>query len=614
MRSHALIPTLATFTAAAAICIGAATMTVGQIEDRSARAVRSALTGAGYDWAQVSADGLQLDLTGTAPDEATRFRALSVAGRIVEGSRVVDLMEVAKRDTIEAPRFSVELLRSDEGISLIGLIPADMDRLRLLERIARRADNAPITDLLQTASYPVPDGWTDAIDFGLQALERSKKAKISIAADRIEVTTMADSESKRDQMRNALRDLAPRDAAVQLDITAPRPVITPFVLRATRTADRTRLDACSAGTEAGRDAILAAAQDIGATTPRCPLGLGAPSPEWPSVATNALRALGRVGEGTLTISDLEMRLEADAATENFGQIAADLRANLPEEFTLTALQADSEAVEPDAGPAEFNATRSPEGLVQIRGRVGTQLARTVVNSFGRAVFSGDEVSAAIEVIDAVPAGWAPRVLAALDGLSVLEFGAVRVDEDAIALSGTSGSQDATAEITRLLTAQLGDAARFEIDVAYDKRLDAELALPSPGECVEQINGILSERQITFDPGSATISADSRDSVAAIAAILGKCDGVRMEVGGYTDSQGREEMNQQLSQQRAEAVLAALLARRVPVGDLTAVGYGEANPIADNDTAAGREANRRIEFSLLESQEADTTSAEAETAE
>ena len=72
----------------------------------------------------------------------------------------------------------------------------------------------------------------------------------------------------------------------------------------------------------------------------------------------------------------------------------------------------------------------------------------------------------------------------------------------------------------------------------------------------------------------------------------------MEVAGHTDSQGRETMNQSLSQARADAVLNAILARRVLVSNLTAKGYGEANPIADNDTAEGREANRRIEFTLL----------------
>jgi OOP family OmpA-OmpF porin len=72
----------------------------------------------------------------------------------------------------------------------------------------------------------------------------------------------------------------------------------------------------------------------------------------------------------------------------------------------------------------------------------------------------------------------------------------------------------------------------------------------------------------------------------------------MEIGGHTDSQGRETMNQQLSQARARSVLEALRARRVLTSNITAKGYGESQPIADNDTDSGREENRRIEFKLI----------------
>jgi OmpA-OmpF porin, OOP family len=72
----------------------------------------------------------------------------------------------------------------------------------------------------------------------------------------------------------------------------------------------------------------------------------------------------------------------------------------------------------------------------------------------------------------------------------------------------------------------------------------------------------------------------------------------MEIGGHTDSQGSEGMNERLSQERADAVLNAIMARRVLTSNLTAKGYGEAKPIADNGTEAGREANRRIEFRLI----------------
>ena len=71
----------------------------------------------------------------------------------------------------------------------------------------------------------------------------------------------------------------------------------------------------------------------------------------------------------------------------------------------------------------------------------------------------------------------------------------------------------------------------------------------------------------------------------------------MEIAGHTDSTGSESGNLRLSQERADAVLAALRAEDLPLPGLTARGYGEADPVADNGTADGRAANRRIAFNL-----------------
>jgi len=84
----------------------------------------------------------------------------------------------------------------------------------------------------------------------------------------------------------------------------------------------------------------------------------------------------------------------------------------------------------------------------------------------------------------------------------------------------------------------------------------------------------------------------------ISEVLKACGPFRMEVAGHTDSQGRETMNQQLSANRAQAVLNELRMRRVLTASFSAKGYGEEFPIADNGTEEGREANRRIEFTLL----------------
>ena len=165
----------------------------------------------------------------------------------------------------------------------------------------------------------------------------------------------------------------------------------------------------------------------------------------------------------------------------------------------------------------------------------------------------------------------------------------------------------------MLIDKLGQTAEADLDIEYLAELDPTTGLPTPDECIANIESVTAERKILFDPGSATIASDSQAIVDDIAEILQRCPDARIQIAGYTDSQGGEEMNQKLSQTRAEAVLDALRNRRVPIAAYVATGFGEAEPIADNDTADGREANRRIEFSLFKVEEEPTTLEQVEDA-
>jgi OOP family OmpA-OmpF porin len=78
-------------------------------------------------------------------------------------------------------------------------------------------------------------------------------------------------------------------------------------------------------------------------------------------------------------------------------------------------------------------------------------------------------------------------------------------------------------------------------------------------------------------------------------VLRGCPDATFEVAGHTDSEGSDEGNLRLSQERADAVLAAVRRPDLPLAGLAAKGYGEADPVADNATAEGRAQNRRIAF-------------------
>ncbi|MFT3973223.1 MAG: OmpA family protein [Amaricoccus sp.] len=152
--------------------------------------------------------------------------------------------------------------------------------------------------------------------------------------------------------------------------------------------------------------------------------------------------------------------------------------------------------------------------------------------------------------------------------------------------------DALAPAAPAPAAQAGPAAQADPAQA-DARGDVDAA--AAGACAARASDLTARTPIVFEPGSSTLADESAPVIAAIADALRACPAAAIDVAGYTDAQGSEAGNLRLSQARAEAVLAALRKPDLPLPNLVAHGYGEANPVADNATEDGRAKNRRIEF-------------------
>lgn len=600
MRLSAVTALAGVFLAAALCALVGARFAVSAIEDTSRNSVRNTLDREGMTWAEVDADGLQVFLAGTAPSEALRFKALSTAGTVVDAARVIDQMLVEEKGDIAPPRFSMEILRNESGVSLIGLVPAAMDRASFVAEVAAATGGAEVADFLETADYPMPRTWEAAAAYALRTLRELDRTKISVDPDRVSIIAMTESPEARKAVETELSRRVPEGVSLALDISAPRPVITPFTLRFVIDDGETRFDACSADTEAARKRIVAAARAAGlAGEANCLIGLGVPSPKWAVAAEQAIAALAELGAGVVTFSDADISLVAVQGTpqDRFDDVVGGLQTSLPDVFALTAvLPPPPDDSEPEI--PEFTATLSPEGLVQLRGRIASDAEREIVDSFARARFSSDGVHMTARVAEDLPDGWTTRVLTGLHALSYLSNGVVRVTPDDLILRGATGRQEAGSMISGFLSERLGEGATFTIDVRYREALDPVASLPTPEECEERIAAILTERKITFEPGSAKIDISGAEIMDDIADVLKDCGEITMEIGGHTDSQGREVMNQQLSQARAQTVLNELRMRRVLTASITAVGYGESRPIADNSTEEGREANRRIEFKVI----------------
>lgn len=615
MRLSALFTRLIVFVIAAIFSLLGAQATVAFVEDRSVLGVREVMVDRGYNWASVIGDGLQVIIEGEAPSEAERFRAISAAGSIVDASRVIDNMDVVASQRIAPPEFAIEILRNDSGVSLIGLIPASTDREDLIARIAAAADDQTVTDLLDSADYETPENWRPAVNYAIRALGELPRSKISVTANRISVDAITDSELEKAELETRLSWNKPSNVRVSLALNAPRPVISPFTTRFTLDTEGARFDACAVDDAEARRKILAAAEQAGFSGDAgCIEALGVPSRTWGDTVALAIKAVEDLGGGTVTISDTDIALIALEGTDQdtFDTVIGRLENALPDVYALASDLPVAPEVTQD-GPPRFTITQNEDGAVQLRGRVPDDLSNKTAGNYASAKFGAANVSLATRVVEGLPAGWIVRVLAGIEAMAQLSNGSVTVEPTMVTVRGQTGRETAQADISRLLIDKLGQTADFEVDVEYVKALDPIAGLPTPDECIAQIEAVTKIGKITFDPGASSITSDTTPVVDEIADILKRCPDLQIRIAGYTDSQGREEMNQQLSQERATAVLSALRQRRVPVGSFEAIGYGEADPIADNGTEEGREANRRIEFTLIGAED-ETEETEAEAAD
>ena len=126
------------------------------------------------------------------------------------------------------------------------------------------------------------------------------------------------------------------------------------------------------------------------------------------------------------------------------------------------------------------------------------------------------------------------------------------------------------------------------------------------QLLEQFNRILETRDtprglvvnmgdVLFDTGKFDLRSEAREKLAKLSGIVLAHPGLKLAIEGYTDSTGGDELNRKLSQDRADAVRGYLTEQGLAPDSVTAQGFGKSEPVADNNTAAGRQKNRRVEI-------------------
>ncbi len=202
---------------------------------------------------------------------------------------------------------------------------------------------------------------------------------------------------------------------------------------------------------------------------------------------------------------------------------------------------------------------------------------------------------------AVLPAWSVSGCASLSGS---QEGAILGGATGAVVGGVIGNQTGSTARGAIIGAAIGGAAGAIIGNQMDQQAEA-LEDELPGATVERVGeGI----QVTFDSGilfdfdSYTLRGAARENLTNLAASLTRYPDSDVLIVGHTDSMGQDDYNQRLSENRSGAAMDFLVQQGVAPSRIQAAGLGESEPVASNDTEAGRQENRRVEVAIFASEE------------
>ncbi|HEY1864721.1 MAG TPA: OmpA family protein [Roseiarcus sp.] len=269
-------------------------------------------------------------------------------------------------------------------------------------------------------------------------------------------------------------------------------------------------------------------------------------------------------------------------------------------------KAEPGAPAPAPTPTRF-ALSNDNGVVRASGVVRDQDAKTSIVDALNAVFGADKVKSDISLDPgAIAATWLGKFRVALETLKGANVDAI-FQGDKINVGGASMDDAARDKIVAALKDAVGagvtvgalsDKTAAAIAIAND-RATTELASLQSGFGVKDLLFALNDSKVNFASDSAEVPESMAPFLKTAATDLKQLKaGHVLEIAGYTDNTGDAALNLALSQKRAEAVREALIKYGADADMLVAKGYGQADPIASNDTAEGRLKNRRIEYHVV----------------
>lgn len=553
-----------------------------------------------------SVSGRDITASGVVESHA-EFDSLLAAFQDVEGRRTVDMSAVTVLPMAEP--FELTAMRAEDGTATMsGAIPNEEARAAL----AATTSDDLAAGLVWSAGAP-DDDWTGVAATSFDALGLLKSGEMTLSGTTLTVRGLAATPSEKEGVEAALASL-PEGYTVESTIDVEDDG-TPLRLNLTLADGSVTGDGkLPAGFAASKIADM-----FGGTEGLDILEASIPSDDdkWPDFATTGMDALADLISGDLAIEEKTLTLTGVASPEGKA-VAEQALANLPDGYFATF---DIQIFDDGAPPVWSLVFDASQGA-RAEGKLPDGLTLDgITDMMGLPEIDGDPVLGAIPASGSSALGilslaseYLPqteRLIFRNDAegksLDMIMSPGVSVDLVAIDLAErlptdvafTIGPLDVLPNDGAVRTNQAtSQRERFQ----FGNWLPILTFAPVATICRDQSQAALEGTGVNFLSSLATLDAKSIRAINTLAAVAQRCvdeGGLRLEVGGHTDSTGSEISNQLLSENRANAVREALIARGVDPDAIAAVGYGQSRPIGDNGTPEGRAQNRRTEINWSE---------------
>lgn len=545
---------------------------------------------------EMTLSGRDLTITGLAANPRDLDAVLASLADLPEGYTLADMIEVEDDGT----PLRLTLTNDDAGATATGKFPSGM----AASLVSDRYDGVDTSDIVEATIAGV-DGWPAVAVTGMDALDELVGGELTIIDTDVTLTGSASPDGRAHA--EALMAALPAGFTGSTDISIYDDG-TPFMM----TMDYDGAAATATG-KYPADFTVAAPDGATLTQTGEAAFIGDDTGAFATNAAAGVAALGLLEQGSLQVTVDKIILTGIASTPDVDAAIEDAlsaASGVEVEQTFTYLD--------DGTPADWSVSYDAAIGGAVAGKLPSDLtADLVAGAMGLSKIDGDPTVA----------------LGAADGpsdVSFLTLASEYLPETEKLSFATNGEQSTLDMVLSpgvdadLVAADL--AARLPGDIAFSVTPLGDLPetgairtnqatlnrerfqfgnwlpiltfAPVATICTDQTTRALETNGVNFLSSSARLDAKSIRAINTLTAIAQRCvdeGGLTLEVGGHTDDTGSEISNQILSENRANSVRNALIARGIPETAMTATGFGQSRPLASNETEEGRATNRRTEI-------------------